>query len=397
MKPFVKYTLWTMSVFVVVAIAAPKMQQGLMPLLHAQELRQSESARRDEAGTGKPGVKPLAAGPGGAAGGDSSTGKTGTPRERAPLRVSAIVVKSVPFAETVTSTGTLIAEEGVELQAETNGKVVSIGFTEGAKVKKGDLLVRLNHADLIATHARAKFRKELAVLREKRIAQLLKQGVARQEEYDTALNELNIQDAEIELTEAQIAKTEIRAPFDGVVGLRYVSEGSFVNAATRIATLQRLDRLKVDFAIPEKYAGRVRVGAPIVFTIAGGERSFNGQIYAFDPRIDTATRTLLIRAICPNTDGRLLPGAFANVEVVLGQLKDAVLIPAVAVIPGLNEKNVFVVKDGKAERRAVETGTRMESTVHILSGLIAGETVITSGLQQLRAGQSVSVISEKAT
>ena len=370
-----------MTVLVVVsAIAAPK----VLPMLNATEASQGASGGKADAGKA-------------ADAGKERKGKSDTPRDRAPLRVSAIVVKTTPFAESVTSTGTLIAEEGVELQAETNGKVVSIGFTEGAKVKKGDLLVRLNDADLIATAARAKYRKELAVLREKRIAQLLKQGVARQEEYDTALNELNIQDAEIELTEAQIAKTEIRAPFDGVVGLRYVSEGSFVNAATRIATLQRLDRLKVDFAIPEKYAGRVRVGAPIVFTVAGGERNFSGQIYAFDPRIDTATRTLVIRAVCPNPDGRLLPGAFASVQVILGQLKEAVLIPAVAVVPGLNEKNVFVVKDGKAERRAVETGTRLESTVHILSGLAAGETVITSGLQQLRAGQSVSIIGEKAT
>jgi membrane fusion protein (multidrug efflux system) len=375
LKPLIKTTLWTVCVLAVVsALAAPK----VMPMLHASDAKQADAGEKGDAAK-KPKEKAAAA------------------KDRAPLRVSAIVVHTTPFAEAVTSTGTLIAEEGVELQAETNGKVVSIGFTEGARVKKGDLLVRLNDADLIATYSRAKYRKELATLREKRIAQLLKQGVARQEEYDTALNELNVQDAEIALTEAQIAKTEIRAPFDGVVGLRYVSEGSFVNAQTRIATLQRLDRLKVDFAIPEKYAGRIHVGAPIAFTIVGGEKKFGGQIYAFDPRIDTSTRTLLIRAVVPNPDGRLLPGAFASVEVTLGQLKEAVLIPAVAVVPGLNEKNVYVVKDGKAERRAVETGTRLESTVHILSGLAAGETVVTSGLQQIRSGQSVSIIGETST
>jgi membrane fusion protein, multidrug efflux system len=315
---------------------------------------------------------------------------------RAPLRVSAVTVQSAKFAEMVTATGSLLAEEGVELQAETNGKVVAIRFIEGARVRKGDLLVKLNDADLVATHSRAKYRKQLAVLRERRIAQLLKQGVARQEEYDTALNELNVQDAEIELTEALIAKTEIRAPFDGVVGLRYVSEGSFVNAATRIATLQRLDRLKVDFSVPEKYAGRVRVGSPISFSVAGGESRFSGAIYAVDPRIDSATRTVLIRALCPNPDGRLLPGAFANVGVTLAELSGALLVPAIAVVPGLHDKNVFVVKDGKAERRAVQTGTRMESTVHILSGLQTGDVVITSGLQQMRSGQEVSVIDLEA-
>lgn len=362
MRSALRYSLWAcVALAVIGGVAAPK----VLPLLHAQETGRS----KDKAGD----------------------------RGRAPLRVSAVVVAAAPFAETLTSTGTLLAEESVELQAETNGKVLAIHFKEGARVRKGDLLVKLNDADLSATRERAVYRKQLGTLRERRVAQLLKQGVARQEEYDMALNELNVQQAEIELTEAQIAKTEIRAPFDGVVGLRYVSEGSFVNAATRIATLQRLDRLKVDFSVPEKYATRLRVGSPIAFAIAGGDRRFTGQIYAFDPRIDTTTRTVLIRALCPNPEGRLLPGAFANVEVTLTQLTDALLIPAVAVVPGLDHKNVFVVKDGKAESRRVETGMRTQSTVHILSGLSAGDVVITSGLQQVRAGQAVTVVGETST
>lgn len=367
MKPTLRTSIWAVvSLSVIAAVAVPK----VTPLFSAKA---AERTSATPANSGKPAAS------------------------KAPLRVAVFTVQSSKLAETVSATGTLLAEEGVELQAETNGKVVAIGFTEGARVRKGDLLVKLNDADLIATHSRAKYRKQLAVLRERRIAQLLKQGVARQEEYDTALNELNVQDAEIDLTEAQIAKTEIRAPFDGIVGLRYVSEGSFVNAATRIATLQRLDRLKVDFSIPEKYAARVRVGNPIVFTVAGADKKFAGQIYALDPRIDAGTRTVLIRAICPNPDGRLLPGAFANVGVTLSEVNDALMVPAVAVIPGLEEKNVFVVKDGKAEQRAVQTGTRTQGTVHVLSGLAAGDVVITSGLQQMRHGQEVVVIDEAAT
>lgn len=359
MKPALRTVMWVVvSLSVIAVLAIPK----ITPLFHAK------AAERSATATPK----------GGKAGGS-----------KAPLKVSVFTVRPTKLSETVSATGSLLAEEGVELQAETNGKVVSIRFTEGARVRKGDLLVKLNDADLVATHARAKYRKELAVLRERRIAQLLKQGVARQEEYDTALNELNVQDAEIDLTEAQIAKTEIRAPFDGVVGLRYVSEGSFVNAATRIATLQRLDRLKIDFSIPEKYAARVLVGNPIAFTVAGASPGLAGRIYALDPRIDAATRTVLIRAICPNPDGRLLPGTFANVAVTLAVVADALMVPAVALVPGLEEQNVFVLKDGKAERRAVQTGTRMENTVHILSGLAPGDVVITSGLQQMRPGQEV--------
>jgi membrane fusion protein, multidrug efflux system len=310
--------------------------------------------------------------------------------DRNALPVSTYVVTPGPFAEKLNATGTLRADEAVELQAETTGKIVSINFTEGARVRAGALLVKLNDADLRATLSRAQYRKQLAVLREKRIAQLLKQGVARQEEYDTALAELNVQDADMEVTRAQIAKTEIRAPFDGIVGLRYVSDGAFITAATRVATLQRLDRLKIDFSLPEKYAGRIKPRSPVTFSVAGGERRFKGEVYAQDPRIDAATRTVVVRAWCDNPDARLLPGASASVELVLSELGDAILVPSEAVIPGLNELNVYVVgKDHKAERRAVEAGTRLESTVHILSGLRKGDVVITSGLQQLRPGQLV--------
>jgi membrane fusion protein (multidrug efflux system) len=306
------------------------------------------------------------------------------------LPVSTYVVTPGPFAEKLHATGTLRADEAVELQAETTGKIVSINFTEGSHVRAGALLVKLNDADLRATLSRAQYRKQLAMLREKRIAQLLKQGVARLEEYDTALAELNVQDADIELTRAQIAMTEIRAPFDGIVGLRYVSDGAFITAATRVATLQRLDRLKIDFSLPEKYAGRIKPKSPVSFSVAGGDRRFKGEIYALDPRIDAATRTVVVRAWCDNPDERLLPGASASVELVLTELGEAILVPSVAVVPGLNELNVYVVgKDHKAERRAVEAGTRLESTVHILSGLRKGDVVITSGLQQLRPGQLV--------
>ena len=309
--------------------------------------------------------------------------------DAAAAAVSVEVVAPAPLIEKIESTGTLRAEEGVELQAETNGRIVAITFTEGAHVRKGDLLVKLNDADLVATRGGARYRRELAVLKEQRVAKLLKQGVARQEEYDMALNDLHVQDAEIALTEAQIAKTEVRAPFDGVVGLRYVSEGAYVTAAIRVATLQRLERLKVDFSVPEKYATRVRVGSPIQLTVAGADRHLDGVIYAIDPRIDAATRTVLIRALCPNREARLFPGAFASVSLTLGQLDAAVLVPAIAVVPGLNAKTVFVVKDGKAQLRTVLTGTRLEDRVQILAGLAPGETIVTSGVLQLSPGQRV--------
>lgn len=307
-----------------------------------------------------------------------------------PLKVSTMRVVAAPLVETISATGTLIATEGVELQAETNGRVTAIHFREGARVRKGELLVKLNDAELQATLVRSRYQLALAETREKRLAPLIQQGLVRQEDYDIALSELNVQRAQIELTQAQIAGTEIRAPFDGVVGLRYVSEGSFVSVNTRVATLQQLDQLKIDFAVPEKYAQRIRVGGPLRFSVDGATAPFSGRIYAYDPRIDAGTRSLQIRAITDNRDGRLLPGTFASIELVLDQVDDALVVPAVAVIPGLNEKTVFVVDaDHKAERRAVETGTRSSTTVQILSGLKPGELLITSGLQNLRPGQAV--------
>lgn len=379
MKTSTRKTLWAVGVVLLVAaVAAPK----VLPLTHPQ--------KSAEGGGGTGGGKSKNADKSG--GGGRGNGGGGGP----PLMVSTMEVRPAPFVETIMSAGTLIAEEAVELQAETDGKVVRIGFTEGSQVRKGDLLVKLNDGELRATRDRARHRLALAEARETRLKPLADNGLVTREEYDTILAEVQVQKAEIALAAAQIEKTEIRAPFDGVVGLRYVSEGAYVNAATRVATLQRLDKLKIDFSVPEKYAARIRVGSPVTFSVSGGDRPHEGQIYALDPRVEASTRTVLIRAVCPNAERRLLPGTFASVELVLDQIDDALLVPAVAVIPGLNEKNVFVMTDGKAERRAVETGTRTASAVHILAGLKAGELVIISGLQQLRPGQAVAQMASGA-
>jgi membrane fusion protein (multidrug efflux system) len=362
MSPAVKRVLGVVVVLgVVTAVASPK----LLPLWRARF-------------GGKPAAAPAAAPRGGGGGG-------------APLRVTAVTLVATPLAETISATGSLRADEGIDLQPEVNGKIISINFTEGAHVSRGDLLLKLNDAELKAMLQRAVYRLEIAQLKERRFAKLLDSSSVIQQDYDNALSDYSVQRAEVALVEAQIAKMEIRAPFDGVMGLRFVSEGAFVTPTTRIATLQRLDRLKVDFSVPEKYAARVRAGSPVTFTVDGGDRKFSGEIYAIDPRIDAATRTIQIRAVCANPDGRLLPGAFAGVELTLGQVANALLVPAVAVVPGLTEKNVFVVRDGKAVRRPVQTGMRTESNVQITEGLAPGDVVITSGIQQLRAGQPVAV------
>jgi membrane fusion protein (multidrug efflux system) len=310
------------------------------------------------------------------------------------VRVTVERVEPRSLAELVSSSGTLLATESVELQAEVNGKITAINFVEGARVRKGDLLVKLNDADLQARHLAAAYQVALAERRERRVAELLTQGFVIPDDHDQALNDLNVRRAELALTDAQIAETEIRAPFDGIAGLRYVSEGAIVNAATRIATLQRIDTLKVDFAVPEKYLDRLRVGAPIEFTVVGRSERYAGKVYAYDPRIDTETRTLLIRALCPNPGELLLPGSFANVELTLGETEHSLLVPAEALIPDFEATFVFVVVNGRAERREVRTGMRTASRVQILTGLDPGDAIVISGLQQLRHGSSVVVETE---
>lgn len=318
----------------------------------------------------------------------------------APLRVKTFTVGTRSFQERINVTGSLRAEEGVDLQVEVSGKIVTINFVEGTAVKKGDLLLKINDSELQAQLNRAIYRRQIAELKETRLRSLLKSGGVPQQDYDASLNELNVQRSEVELINAQVAKTEIRAPFDGVIGLRFVSEGAFITATSqapiRIATLQAMAKIKVDFSLPERYAHRVKVGTPITFTLNGSDQVHHGEIYAIEPRIDLTTRTLQLRALCPNPDNQLIPGAFANVECPLSSISDAILIPSIAVVPGLSEKNVYVVKDGKAIRKPVELGTRTESEVLILKGLAPGEQLITSAIQQMRNGLPVQAMETTA-
>lgn len=379
-------SIWMLGATAIVVLGAASSPRWL-PLLH------KPAATADAKADGKADAKDVAGKDGGKdAGkdGKDGKGKNGQRGPGGPLKVFTVAIKTQPLTETLAATGSLLADEGVELQAETNGKIVAIGFREGARVSRGQLLVKLNDSDLKAQRSLAMHNLELAQIREKRIQQLVQEGVVTQSDYDTAVHDVAVQQDQIAVIDAQIAKTEVRAPFDGIVGLRYVSEGSYVNATTRVATLQRIDRLKINFTVPEKYAGRIRVGAPVSFTVVGGSRHYSGEIYAYDPRIDATTRTVVIRATCPNPDGKLLPGAYANVEMKLDEIHDAILVPAEAVIPGLVEKNVFVLIDGKAQRQAVEIGTRTETQVQILSGLKPGDKLIVSALQQMRAGLAVA-------
>jgi len=312
--------------------------------------------------------------------------------QEAPLRVHVVRLDPRPLAERLSTTGTVRANEQVDLVSEIAGVVKKIEFKEGTPVHRGRRLVKIEDDELQAQRDRVVHRLSLAESRETRQRELREQGVTSEQEYDVASNELSVLRAELRLVDAQIEKTEIRAPFDGIIGLRYVSEGSFLTPQTRIATLQDLDSVKIDFTLPEQYAGRIHPGDAITFSIKGSDHERTARVYAIEPRINAETRSLLIRARADNPGRSLLPGAFADVGLSVGEVPDALVVPSLAVVPELGGKKVFVVEDGVAQARPVETGIRTETEVQLLSGVDAGDQVIVSAIQRLRPGLPVDPV-----
>jgi len=309
------------------------------------------------------------------------------------LPVTAIVLRPEPLTNSIRATGTILANEEVELRSEITGKIDKIVFQEGSIVKKGDLLVKINSDEIQAQLLKLESQVKLAEEKERRRRLLFDKQNISPEDYEIALNELNSVKAEYKYYQARLEKTDLRAPFAGRIGLRYVSEGSYVASDTRIASLQNLEQVKVDFAVPERYAQAVKVGQSIAFTSAGSEGTYTGKIFAIEPKIDPETRTLQVRAIAKNVGGRLLPGGFAEVVLELERFDAALMVPSQAIVPELGGQKVFLQRGGKAEQVTVRTGVRTETRIQILSGVQAGDTVITTGLLQLAPGLPVQLTS----
>lgn len=316
---------------------------------------------------------------------------TGSQAEESSLVVDIYVVAPHKVDDNIYITGSLRANEEVELTSESSGLIKKIYFNEGQDVKKGDLLVKINDSELRANLTSANFRLKLAEATERRQKQLLEKGGISQEEYDATQNEVNVLRAQVELINAQIEKTEITAPFDGKIGLKYVSEGSYLSPATRVASLQSIDPIKIDFSVPERYASQINEGTKITFKVQGMAEEVQGIVYAKEPKIDAETRTLQARAMSPNRSGRLLPGAFADITLTLSTIEDALMVPTVTVVPELNGQKVFILKNGHVEPVSVTTGIRGSEMVQIASGLAPGDSVLTTGLLEVRPGSKVLV------
>jgi membrane fusion protein (multidrug efflux system) len=308
-----------------------------------------------------------------------------------PSNVTACVVKPEKLSNQITASGTIRANEDVQLQPELAGKIVQINFKEGSLVSKGQLLVKINDADLQAQYKKLQLQHSLAEQTMQRQKQLLEINGVSQQEFDLAQSSYNTIKADMDFATAQILKTEIKAPFDGVIGLKNVSEGAFVSPSTIIASIQQIDPVKIDFAVPERYSYFLKKNGEVIFSIEGVPGDLKGQIYAIEPKIDMTTRTVQVRAICPNSKNNIYPGAFAQVKIQLNDIDAAIMIPTEAIIPDINGQKVFIMKNGKANYARVETGIRTAAKIQITKGLNAGDTVLTTGIMQLKPNAAVQI------
>ena len=315
----------------------------------------------------------------------------GAGRGNQPLFASGYVIIQVQMSEMIRSTGTLLPDEEVELTFETQGKVVGIYFDEGRRVKKGELLAKLNDAPLQAQLLKLQAQHKLTEEKVFRQKQLLDRDAISRESYDQVATELQTIEADIKLLEARISETELRAPFDGIIGLRLISEGAYATTQTPLARLVKISPLKLEFSIPERYAGDVSPGFPVKFSIDGISKEFQADVYAIDPKIEINTRTIVVRAYYPNKNEELKPGRFTSVSLLLSQIDNAVAVPSEALIPEMNGVKVFVFRNGKAEQVRVTTGLRTESQIEIKSGLKFGDTLLTTAILQLRQGIPVKL------
>jgi membrane fusion protein (multidrug efflux system) len=321
----------------------------------------------------------------------SETKATNTPAQNpAAMPVNVFVAVNKDLTDNVISSGTLLAAEQLEIHPEISGRITMLNIQEGRQISKGTLLVKLYDGDLQAQLQKLYAQKENDEKNEQRAKQLLARDAASQQDYDLVSTQLKTTLADIELVKAQILKTEIRAPFSGVIGLRNVSPGAYVSPSTTIANLQQTDPLKVDFFVPEKYSSRLSVNKSVVFEVDGFTEKFKGNIYAIEPGIDQATRSIKIRAMVANTGAKLHPGAFAKVRLDIQDIK-AVMVPTQAIIPQTRGKQVVLLKNGKAAFRKVETGLRNENQVQVTSGLAEGDTVITTGLMFVKPDAPLKV------
>ncbi|HMG08854.1 MAG TPA: efflux RND transporter periplasmic adaptor subunit, partial [Mucilaginibacter sp.] len=289
-------------------------------------------------------------------------------------------------------TGSIDANEKVSLVSQTAGNITGIYFNEGGRVQKGQLLVKVYNQDLEASLQQVKYQETLAKQNEYRNKILLQKEAISQQEYDTSLTSLNSLKAQADVIKAQISRTEIRAPFSGTVGLRNVSPGSYLSPQSPIAQLVNIDPAKVTFSVPERYLSIIGPGSKIRFNTESSRENFTATVYAIEPSIDVNSRTITVRAKAPNPKGLLTAGSFAKINLTLDQIPKTILLPTEAVIPDLKSSIVYIYQNGVAATKAVKTDMRTDTKIQVIDGLKPGDSVVVSGLIQMRPKVPLKIV-----
>ncbi|HYR00898.1 MAG TPA: efflux RND transporter periplasmic adaptor subunit [Casimicrobiaceae bacterium] len=310
----------------------------------------------------------------------------------AAVTVEAVKVVTASMPQTITAVGSLRSDESITVRPEVAGRISAILFNEGQRVAKGATLVKLDPSINVADVEQARANLKLAKSKFDRAVDLAKSNFISGQAKDEAENNLRVAEAALQLAEAKLAKTEIRAPFSGVIGLRVVSVGDYVKEGADVVNLEAIDPLKVDFRVPEIYLKQVQVGQPLDVSLdALPGKTYEGKVYAINPLVDATGRSIVIRAQVKNADTSLRPGMFARVRLITREAQDALVIPEQAIVPQGEEQYVFRIVDGKALRTKVAVGQRRDGKVEILGGLSGGDTVVSAGQLKLRDGVPVAV------
>lgn len=320
---------------------------------------------------------------------DKAAPANGPGQAKTVTEVETFTTKAEVLDNIITTHGSILANEEVDLRSEVAGQIEQINFKEGSKVTQGQLLVQIDDSELQPNYENLKAQLKIAQSEFDRRKQLFDiQGISK-EEYEAGELKVSTLQSQIALVEAQIRNSKIIAPFTGTVGLRQVSPGAFISVGGMVAKLVQSDPVKIDFTVPELYAHQITAGTEITFKVAGSDKAFTAKVYALDPAIDPTTRSLKVRATADNKSGNLIPGAYVELTITLQQIQNGILVPALAIVQDIKGQKVFVIEGGKAVSKPITTGIQKDDFVQITTGLAGGDTVITTALLSMRDGTAV--------
>lgn len=310
---------------------------------------------------------------------------------RQQLAVNATVLQPQVLENIFRITGILLPDEEVDLTFETSGKITNINFREGSFVQKGALLAKVNDAPLQAELRKLEAQLPLAEDRLYRQQTLLEKDAISQETYQSVSTQLETLKAEIELVKARIRQTEMRAPFSGMIGLRQVSEGAYASPSVVVANLTKISPLKIEFSLTQNFVNQIKPGTEIDFTVENDLQEYQASVYAVESRLDVQTLSLFARARYPNSDLKMKPGQSASISIKLDQIDNAIVIPSISTVKEIGRDITYIYENGKAKEVEITTGMRTASSVEVTSGLSVGDTLLTTGVMQLRTGMPVRI------